>query len=317
MAAQGLSARWRSRILLALIGFYFLFAFAATVLTDQAGLLLLRSGRWRDVDQHWLYGCMILIGGWIALGPGRMLLRALQGMLGIGWLLLIWLLGLTISPNWKFELELTTLVSLFVAATTFAVLIVVRISSGRMLIQTERTSGVGTTRFQYSLTTLLFVMLLVGLSITLFGWIDPKYLNDAALSQAEASWFYTVWRRAMTWKVGTESLGPLLVAAACLPAFLNHRKCSFAWAFGLSACALIVLVVQDEYIRKFVLLPLLLGESTYRRTVHSQLIDSHIAQHLSSVTTLTVCLLTAATAMYWLGYQLSAVKPDSRQCGRG
>src|SRR5687767_1676190 len=86
------SARRRFWILAALMGFYLFLVFAAPILTDEAGLLLLRSGWWRDADQNWLYGCVILVASWTALGSGRLAIRMLQGLIAIGWLLLAWLL---------------------------------------------------------------------------------------------------------------------------------------------------------------------------------------------------------------------------------
>jgi len=88
-----MSAPWRLRILLALISCYLFLAFAAPILTDDAGLLVPKPHIWfEDVDQQWLYGCVILIVGWVALGPGMMAIRAPQGLVALGWLTLAWLL---------------------------------------------------------------------------------------------------------------------------------------------------------------------------------------------------------------------------------
>jgi hypothetical protein len=297
-ASQGQSARWRFRVLYTLIGFYLFIAFAAPILTDDAGLLWLRSRRLADVDQHWLYACMILIGGWVAVGPHRIPLRALQGLIGIGWLLLAWLLGLTISPNWKSEFEGTTLACLSLAVATFLVLIMVRFSTGRKLVQTDGTSNAGTQRFQYSITMLLLVMLLICVTVALWGWIDPKYRKDATLWPY---WHSISWRKDMAWGVCNAALGPLLISAAYLPVFWGHRKWSLVWALGLSACALIVLELRDEYVRTYILFPLLQGKP------HEPWVDNfRFVPHIANMATVSVCLLTAAAGMHWLGYRISA-----------
>ena len=178
-----LSTRWRFRIFLSLIGVYLVIAFVAPILTGETGFLLLNSG-WREVDQHWLYGCVILIAGWTAVGPGRIGLRAVQGLIAVGWLLLAWLVGLTMSPNWEFELVPTTAVCAAVAATIFVALIVVRGCLGKVLGLKDGPVRQGDRRFQYSLATLLFVMLLICATLSLFGWIDPKYKNEFSLRLA-------------------------------------------------------------------------------------------------------------------------------------
>lgn len=286
------SARRRFRILLALIGTYLIIAFAAPILTGETGFLLLNSG-WREVDQHWLYGCVILIAGWTALGPGRMDLRAVQGLIAVGWLLLAWLVGLTMSPNWEFELVLTTAVCAAVAAATFIALIVVRRCFGKMLVLKDERIGQNARRFQYSLATLFLVMLLICATLTLFGWIDPKYKNDFSLKLA---WYFTTWGQWSIWKV---SLGPLLIAAACLPAFLGHHQRGFAWAVLLSAAAIALTVLVDAYSHGFVLFPLVLN------AFGNWITDHYLIHDTVNLATVALCLLMAAVAMRWLGYRIS------------
>jgi hypothetical protein len=293
-ASQVRCARWRVRALYALIGFYFFVAFAAPILTGETGFLLLKSG-WRDVDQHWLYGCVILIAGWVALGPGQMAIRAPQGLIAVGWLLLAWLLGLTMSPNWKFELEATTSVCAATAAATFVILKVVRRCSRMMLVPPDGPSGQGTKRFQYSLTTLFLAMLLICVTFALCRWIDPRYRSDLVLSH----WYYDPWLKGLAWVAWKGSLGPLLIAAACLPAFLSRRKTGFAWALVLSAAALAVTVLIDARTRGFVLFPLVQGQA-----VATWVIDYYLVHDIANIATTTLCLLTAAAAMHWMDYRL-------------
>lgn len=298
------SARWRFRILLALAGSYLFITFSAPFLTSETGLLLLKPRDWWiGVDHYWLYGCVILVAGWAALSPGRIALRVPQSVVAICWLLLAWLLGETISLEWPW-LEQTILVCLTVAATTFVVLIYVRRLTGKKLVVIDEQCDQGNRPFQYSLTTLLLAMLLVGVTITLLGWIHPLLWKNAAQSPL---WYHSGARKEMAWETWNGTIGPLLIAAACLPAFLSARKRSLAWALGLSTCVLIVQEIRDDYVRGDILLPLLFGKSTYRWGVHAQFIHSHVAQHALSVATLTLCLLTAAAAMHHLGYRLAAV----------
>ncbi len=288
------SARRRFRILAALIGLYLFLAFAVPILTGEAGFFLLKSG-WRDVDQHWLYGCVVLIAGWTALGPGRLVVRALQGLVAVAWLLTAWLLGLTMSPNWKFEMEATTSVCAAVAAAIFVTLVVVRRCSGMMLVLTDGPSGQGTNRFQFSLTALLLAMLLICVTFALCRWIDPRYRSDAVLSH----WYYDPWLKGLALVAWNGALGPLLVAAACLPAFLSHRKRSFLWALGLSVVALLASVLMDSLTRTQVLYPLFQGQPLWPSAA-----DYYLVHHVTNLATVTLCLLTAATVIHWLGYRI-------------
>ena len=106
----------------------------------------------------------------------------------------------------------------------------------------------------------------------------------------------------MAWIVCNAALGPLLIAAACLPVFLSyHRKWSLVWALGLSACALIILELRDEYVRTYILFPLLQGQPP------GPWVDQfRFVPHIANMATVSVCLLTAAAAMHWLGYRISA-----------
>lgn len=227
-------------------------------------------------------------------------MRAVQGLIGVGWLLLAWLLGLTMSPNWKFELEFTTLTCLAIAAATFAVLIVFRCFSGKMLVQTDGMRDNGTKRFQYSLTTLLLVMLLICVTFALFGWIDRRYLNDAALRRAQSLWYFGLLRKEMEWEVLKAVLRSVLIAATCLPVYLSRRKRSFAWTLGLSTVAIIVTVLTDTFARTNILYPFFQG-----KPVQQHFIDYYFVHHITNLATVTLCLLSAALAARWLGYRIS------------
>ena len=204
-----------------------------------------------------------------------------------------WLLGLTISPNWKFELVLTTVVCAAVAAATFVALIMVRRRFGKVLVLADGSIHPSARRFQYSLSTLFFVMLLICATLTLFGWIDPKYRNDFSLTLV---WHFATWGQWSIWRV---SLGPLLIAAACLPAFLSHRKRSFLWALGLSVVALLASVLMDSLTRTQVLYPLFQGQPLWPSAA-----DYYLVHHVTNLATVTLCLLTAATVIHWLGYRI-------------
>ncbi|MGI8979801.1 MAG: hypothetical protein ACR2FY_11305 [Pirellulaceae bacterium] len=303
------SARRRLRMLIGMMSVYLFLAFAAPILTDEAGLLLLRSGWWRDVDQYWLYGCVILVAGWTALGPGRLAIRMPQGLIAVGWLLLAWLLGLTISPNWKYEVQLTTLAGISVAVTTFAILLMVRLSSGRRLVQTDGTSGEGPKRFQYSLATLLFVMLLICVTFALLGWIDSKYRKDATLWPY---WYSAAWRKALTWDVWKEAIDPLLIAVVCLPAFLSNRPRAFAWILGLFVAALVALLVKNEALRDYISYSL-----DERNAVYEHYINRHLFPGMVNLATVSACLLSAAAAMRWLGYRIQAPDPNPGSVASG
>jgi hypothetical protein len=300
--SQRQSARWRFRVLLAVTSCYLFIAFAAPILIDEAGVLLLKPHyRWSGVDRHWLCGCTMLISAWVALGQGRIVIRALQGLIAASWLLLAWLLGLTMAPNWKPELELTTLACLTVAMASFAALFVVRRCTGKMLIQTDGISDARTNRFQYSLTTLFLVMFLICVTVALIGWIDPRYRNYAADPNVQMRWYLGVRRREMLESIWGESIGPMLIAAACLPVFLSyHRKHGLAWALGLLAVAFTIMVVKDEFVRELILHPLLMREPVNRLALQDYLI-----RLVPNLATVLVCLLAAATAMHWLGYRLA------------
>jgi len=297
------SARSSWRVLLALIGTYLFITFAAPILMDEAGLLWLRSPWLTRVDQFWLYGCVILIAGWTALGPGRLILRGAQGLIGVGWLLLLWLLGLTIAPNYKHELEPTTLVCLTLFIVVFTVLFALRLGTGEMLLPPAATGGESTKRFQYSLTTLLLVMLLVGLTITLFGWVDQRYVTRTSqfVTYLQVTWSNGFLRRELASDVFSEAMVTLLIAAACLPAFWSRRFRGFVWAFVLSAAALLAVVAKDVWIReRYVFYPQI-GYVYLRETI-----EYFFFAHLGNLVAVTLCLLIAAAAMHWLGYRLSA-----------
>jgi hypothetical protein len=293
------SAQRRFRIFIPLVGLYLFIAFAAPILTGETGFLLLNSG-WREVDQHWLYGCVVLIGVWIAVGPGQMGLRAVQGLIAAGWLLLTWLVGLTMSPNWKFELVLTTAVCAAVATTTFVALVVMRVCFGKTLVLKDQSIAQNARRCQYSLATLFLVMLLVCATLTLFGWIDPKYKNDFSLKLA---WYFTTSGQWNIWKV---SLGPLLIAAACLPAFLCHHQRGFVWALLLSVAAVALTVLIDAYSHEFVLFPLVQGNA-----VGAWITDRYLMHDAANLITVALSLLTAAVAMRWLGYRIEEPRSHS------
>jgi|GEM_PF-2354754 len=298
------SARSRWRVLfLALIGNYLFITFAAPILTDEAGLLWLRSPWLTRLDQFWLYGCVILVAGWTALAQGRLALRGAQGLVGVGWLLLLWLLGLTIAPNYKLhELEPTTLVCLILFTVVFTVLFWLRLGSGKMLLPTKATSRESVNeRFQYSLTTLLLVMLLVGLTITLYGWIDQLYMTHVSgfRSYVQVTWSNGSLRRELASEVINEAAGPILIAAACLPAFWSRRFRGFAWALTLSAAVLFAVVAKDVWIRKLY----------YPQIGFHYLIETmkyFFFANLGNLMAVTFCLLIAAAAMHWLGYRFSA-----------
>jgi hypothetical protein len=297
---QNLTARRRFLILRSLLGVYAFVTFASPILIDDAGLLMLKPhGWWREVDRYWLMGCAVLIAGWMALGRGQLAFRALQGLIAGGWLMLAWMLGLTISLNWRPELELTSLTFACVAAAAFVVLLGVRRVSGRMIVRADGAIETGTGRFQYSLATLLVVMLLICVTLTLIGWIDPRYRNYFANPQVQSRWYMGLTRHALELEVLKESLDSLLVAAACLPVFLSHHKRNFAWTLGLLSAALIFSALNDEIVRTYILFPLVQGKPVERFYV-----DYYLVRHATNLVTVAICLFTAAGAMRWLGYRI-------------
>jgi len=301
VASEARIARQRTRILLALICGYFFIAFAAPILTDEAGLLLLKPHHWwNGFDRNWLCGCVTLIAGSMALGSGPLPKRLVQGFIGLGWLFLIWLLGLTMSPNWKPEIELTWLVCAAVAVTTFAVLIIIRRFSGKMIVRADTVNEMGTKRFQYTLTTLLLVMFLLCMTFALMGWIDPRYRHYFDDPNVQLRWYVSWHRREVLGRIGSDALTAILIAGACCPAFLSRRKQAFAWAIGLSVIALAITTLKDEFIRVRILIPLVQGKPVDWWDIDYALIPCGV-----NWATLVLCLLIAATAMHWLGYQIS------------
>jgi hypothetical protein len=208
------------------------------------------------------------------------------------------------SPNWEFELVPTTAVCAAVAATTFVALIVVRGCLGKVLGLKGGPARQSDRRFQYSLATLLFVMLLICATLSLFGWIDPKYKNEFSLRLA---WYFATSGQWIIWKV---AFGPLLIAAACLPAFLNHRKRGFAWGALLSAAAVALIVLVDAYSHEFVLFPLVQGSA-----FGTSVTDRYLIHDTANLATVAVCLLMTAVAMWRLGYRLEAVAARKKMEG--
>ena len=293
MAPQGPDIRWRFWVLLASIAFCYLVAFATPILTDTTRIVSnVAQDQWEAIDRYWLYGCHVLIAGWVALGPGRLVLRAVQGIIAAGWLLLAWMLGLSMSPNWRQEHEWTVLVAALVGAATFAVLIVVRLWSGRTIVL-DPTNDTGSKPFQYSLTTLFLVTLLICLTFAISRWIDPRY--------RDYSWFWLGWRETLLERIGGEALGSLVVAGACWPLFLSPRKRVFALALCLSIGSFVAACLMDAQIEVMISFPLL--QSLPRFWV--------IRYEVSGLATILLCLVTAAAVIHWLGYRLSATSVRS------
>jgi hypothetical protein len=301
-----LSARRRFQLLFAISGFYLFIASVSPILADAAGIFTLHRETWDQIDDHWLYGCIILIAGWVALGPGRMAMRGLQGFIVAGWLLLVWMLGLTMTPNWQPETGLTLLTCAAVAVASFGMLVAVRRCSGRMISRVDGRYKIETNRFQYSLTTLLFVMLLFCVALALFGWIDPRYRNYAQDPSMRSLWHPGGSRRYLLERIGSVTLSAILITAACLPAFLSKRKRPVAWSLGLSVAAFIIFLLMDVSLNIYVSFPLFQNNWTAPWSLYSR---------FDNFATVTVCLLTAAAGMHWLGYRIAAVPP--REMGAG
>jgi len=172
-----------------------------------------------------------------------------------------------------------------------------------MLVHTDGMGDKGTRRFQYSLTTLLGVMLLVGMTITLYGWIDPIYRNDDSYWRVQSFWNYPTWRKPLSWIVWKVAMSPLLFAAACLPAYLDQPKRGFMWAVGLFPIALLATVLIDARVRHYIVYPLFQGTPVYESYVSFYLIP-----HVFNSAAVALCLLTAATAMHWLGYRIRPLR---------
>jgi hypothetical protein len=295
-------ARRRARILLAIAGLYFFVAFALPILTDQAGLLLLRPTHWWvRADRFWLCGCGMLIAGWMALGSGRFVQRFFQGLVAASWLLLAWMLGVSGSPNWKPEIEVTALVAAIAAAAMFIVLLVARRWSGQISAPGDPRGDAPAGPFQYSLATLLVVMLLLGLTLGLVGWIDPRYRHYFQEPNVQMRWSWN--RQDVLGRIGSEALTAFLMGCACLPVFLSRRKRAIAWAMGLSWGAFAIAVVKDGWIREQILIPLVQG-----KPVDWWDIDYALIPYGVNWGTLVLCLLAAAVAMHWLGYRLAGGK---------
>ena len=308
VARPRLSERRRFQLLLAIIGCYFFIAFATPFLTDAAKILLLMpSEPWNQIDAYWLYGCVVLIAGWVALGPGRMAIRGVQGIIVAGWLLLAWMLGLTMSPNWQPGLGLTVLTCATVAVASLGILVLVRRCFGTLIARIDGACEMETRRFQYSLTTLLLVMLLICVTLAIFGWIDPRYRNYTQDPSVQSLWYPGWSRRELAERIGSATLGTILIAAACLPVFLSQRNRTVAWAVGVSAAAFTISLLMDASLNVSVYFPLFSKSS----------VPWYFQFQVTNLATIIVSLLTAAAAMRWLGYQLAAATPETRPSGAG
>jgi hypothetical protein len=286
---------------LAIVGLYFFVAFAAPILTDQAGLLLLRPAHWwENTDRFWLCGCGMLIAGWMALGSGRFVQRFFPGVVAASWLLLAWMLGVSGSPNWKPEIEVTALVVAVATAAMFGVLLVARRWSGKISAAGDPRGDAPTGPFQFSLATLLVVILLLGLTLGLVGWIDPRYRHYFQDPNVQMRWYLGSRRWEVLARTGSEALTALLIGCAFLPAFLSRRKRAIAWAIGLSLGAFAIAIIKDGFIRARILFPL-----AQRRPVDWWDIDYAVVPCGANWATLVLCLLIAAIAMHWLGYRLA------------
>ena len=295
-------ARQRTRLLLAIAGLYFFVALAAPILTDQAGLLLLRPAHWWErTDRFWLCGCGMLIAGWMALGSGRFVQRFFQGLVAASWLLLAWMLGVSGSPNWKPDIEVTALAAAVAAAALFIVLLVARRWSGTISVPGDPRGDAPVGPFQYSLATLLVVMLLLGLTLGLVGWIDPRYRHYFQDPNVQMRWYWN-WQDVLG-RIGSEALTTFLIGCACLPVFLSRRKRAIAWAIGLSLGALAIAVVKDGLIRERILIPLVQGKSVDWWDIDYALIPCEV-----NWATLVLCLLAAAIGMHWLGYRAAGAR---------
>lgn len=301
LASQVRIATWRFRILLTVAGFYLLLTFAAPILIDDAGLLLLKPhGWWSGVDRYWLCGCVALVAGWMALGPGPPTKRAVQGLIGILWLMLAWLLGLTMSPNWKPELELTALICAATAIATFLSLATFRRFTGKSLVRADGTSEVRPERFQYSLTALFIATLLICMTFAIFRWVDPRYRDYTTDPNVQLLW-YLGWRRRQLFEsTSREALGAMLVCAACFLVFLSQRKRSFTFALVFIALGIALRVALDPLARSLVLYPLWQGTP-----LTPWAIDYYLVPIFANLFAIALCLLSAAITMRWLGYRIS------------
>jgi len=152
-------------------------------------------------------------------------------------------------------------------------------------------------------------MLLVGLTITLFGWIDQRYMTRASqfVTYVQVTWSNGFLRRELASDVINEAAVAFLIAAACLPAFWSHRFRGFAWTLGLSTAVLLAVVAKDVWIReRYVVYPQI-GYAYLREKI-----EHFFFAHLGNLVAVTLCLLIAAAAMHWLGYRIAAVKDSDR-----
>lgn len=290
------SVRRRFPLLLTLFGFYSLIAFATPILTDTAAILLSTSNEaWNQLDRQWMCGCAILIAGWVALGPGRTITRALQGLFAAVWFLIVWMLGMTMSPNWKPQMETTVLSCAAIAGISLGAFVILRCISGKVIARTDGAREGGAARFQYSLTTLLVVMLLVCVLLSMFGWIDPRYRNPANSPAVQALWNLGLMRQGLLQSVADQAISSLLIAAVCMPLFLRQHASRVKWGLGFSVIALIVALVIDVRLEAIV--------QIFRNYHFTTFYIAHMA-------TVAVCLLTAASALHGLGYWLqSSLRP--------
>jgi hypothetical protein len=292
MASQEPDTRWRFRALLAYIAFCYFVAFVTPILTDTTRIVSnITENKWEALDRYWLYGCNVLIAGWIALGPGRLILRMTQGLIAAGWLILAWMLGLSMSPNWRKDHEWTMFVAAVVGIAMFTILIVVRRWSGRTFVR-DQTSDTSPRRFQYSLTTLFLVTLFICLTFAISRWIDPRY--------RDYTWFWLGWRKTLFERIGGEAVGSLVVAGACWSLFLGQRERALAWALCLSIGAFVAACLIDAQINVEISIPLLQSLPSF-----------WIRYEISGLATILLCLVIAATVMHWLGYRLSAKSVQS------
>ena len=301
MESQVRNARWRFRILLAVASFYLLLTFAAPILIDDAGLLLLKPhGWWSGVDRYWLCGCVALVAGWMALGPGPLPKRAVKGLIGILWLMLAWLLGLTMSPNWKPELELTALICAAAAIATFLSLATFRRFTGKSLVRVDGTSEVRQERFQYSLTALFIATLLICMTFAIYRWVDARYRNYTADPNVQLLWYLGWRRRQLLESSSREALGAILVCAACFPVFVSQRKRSFTFALVFIVLGIALRAALDPWARSGVFYPLWQGTPLVPWAI-----DNYLIPILADLATIALCLLSAAVTMRCLGCPIS------------
>jgi hypothetical protein len=211
------------------------------------------------------------------------------------------------SPNWQPELGLTVLTCATVAVTSLAMFVVVRRCSGKVIARVDGASETETRRFQYSLTTLLLVMLLICVTLAIFGWIDPRYRNYAQDRTLQSLWSPGWSRRYLLESIGSATLGAVLIAAACLPVFVTQRKRTVAWALGLSAAAFAICLLMDASLDVYISFPLFGNNSS---------VPWSLAFQVANLATITICLLMAAAAMHWLGYRLAVEPPRAMEAGR-